>query len=165
LDDAERAVRLAQTAEDKALEATALNALGRIVGMSRSAVEGIELLELARERASSSNVPSQAAVADLNLAYLANASGDPAGAESHTRRGLELEGVYPATVAMLRANRGLARACAGDLDGALALQLAAIRTAGLAGSRACARRAVACLHLYLARRTCRGQAPSPKRSR
>ena len=61
LADAEQAAGLVGRGSDAAVEGRVLNSLGLAVGMSRSAAEGIEILERAAERSVEAHLPADAA--------------------------------------------------------------------------------------------------------
>ncbi len=148
LPDAERAVRLAEASDDPALLARALNTLGILVGRARSAREGRAFLERGLAVAHAADLPAQQARARLGLCVLAGATDDVKALEAHARRGLELDGA-PANLAMiLRGNLADARRGLGDLDGALADGLAALREAARIGPQAEAVAAVMLSYVY-----------------
>jgi DNA-binding CsgD family transcriptional regulator/tetratricopeptide (TPR) repeat protein len=148
--DAERAVSLARGFGDAALLARALNALGSAVGMTRSALEGVSILEAAVEHAHTANLPADEARLRFNLSFFADKAGDIARTEAHARTGLTVDGAPAALTARLQGNLGIARWDLGDLDGALAHMLAAQRIAMRAGPQAEAGVAfgLALIHVY-----------------
>jgi DNA-binding CsgD family transcriptional regulator len=150
LADAERAAELACSYDDAELEASALHALGLAIGLTRSAPQGVAVLKRAFERALAGDVPLQAARACMSLAFLAEQAGDIAAMEAHSRRGLEFDGAPASLSTMHYSNLGVARALAGDLDGALAHHLAAQHHAMRGGplTRTGAAAALAYTHLY-----------------
>ena len=147
--DAGRAAEIARSADDAALEANVLNALGLAVGMARSATEGMVILERAAELARATGLPAQAGPAYTNLAYLAEHAGDLPAVEAYSRRGLELDGVPASLLAMLHMNLGVARSLVGALDEALAHHLAAAHQAIRAGQRTTAHVSAALAYVHI----------------
>ena len=131
---AERAEELTRAGDDAELRANVLNVLGLATGMVRSAVDGLAILEDGAEAALAADLPLQAARTFVNAAFLAEHADDIAAIEQYCRRGLELRGLPVSQSAMLHSNLGVARSVAGDLSGALAHHLAAVRDASR-GSR------------------------------
>ena len=132
---AEQALNAAREAGDRALEARALTTLGLIVGQTRTAAEGMAILHEAVELAGRENLPNVAALAYLDLSYLAQVSGDEERGEQYARDGLALGEISPALEARLRGNVALGPRNAGRLEEALAHLLAARATAERAGQR------------------------------
>jgi DNA-binding CsgD family transcriptional regulator len=130
---AETATALAHEIGDIALETRVLNALGLAVGMARSAKEGIEILERAAELSTEAHLPRDAARAYANLSYLDALTGDTEAMRTHTNLGLAIRGAADAAVSTLRVNLGFAEADEGNLDAALAHELAAHRLAARTG--------------------------------
>jgi len=148
--DAEAAAALVQAGDHPALEARVLNALGLAVGMARSAVEGLTILERAVVLAVEADLPTEASRAYVNLSFLDALSGDTRGELNHIRLGLAVEGAPASISALLHSNLGFAEGQLGNLDTALAHELAALRVAAHGGPLTRAR--VACglafVHLW-----------------
>ena len=125
LPHAERAAAAAREAGDPLLELRALNRLGLAVGMARDSAEATALLERVAVRAVAAGLPAEAGLAYLNLSFFADAAGDAQADADYARRGLALEHLPASLEVLLRSNLGVALADLGDLDGALAHQLAA----------------------------------------
>jgi DNA-binding CsgD family transcriptional regulator len=136
IEDAERAAELARSSEEVGVEARALNSLGYAVCRSREASEGIAILEQALRVATIADIPAEIAIARMRLGFMADAVGDLAAAQEHLRAGLEVSGAPPWVATQLQATLGLLLAHIGDLDGALAFGLAAVRQATRVGPRA-----------------------------
>jgi DNA-binding CsgD family transcriptional regulator len=136
---AERAVAVARETGDRLLELRALTSLGLIVGQVRSAEEGMALLRQAVSIASDEDSPKDAALAYLDLSYLAQVSGDEERGEQFAREGLTLPHLPPALEALLRGNVALGPMNRGDLDTALAYLLSAQAVASRAGPKTAAR--------------------------
>ncbi len=151
LPDAERAVELAEQADDPLLLVRTLGPLGMAVGQSRDAVEGMVILERAADLASAAGARAEEARLRVNLSYLAGAAGDFAAHERHTRLGLAIEGAPTQLLAALQVNRGLGLGRLGDLDGALAHGLAARRLAARAGPATEVRTGLTVAFIYLRR--------------
>ena len=151
LPDAERAVELAEQADDPLLLVRALSPLGMAVGQSRDAGEGMAILERAADLASAAGAPAEEARLRLNLCYLAAAAGDYATLERHERLGLAIEGAPASMLAYLQGNSGLRLSKLGDLDGALAHGLASRRLAARAGPATEVRAGLAITYIYLRR--------------
>jgi len=151
LPDAERAAQLAEASDDPALLAWALNALGTVVARARSARRGMAILERGLAVAHAAELPAQEARARLSLSYAAHGAGDIEAVEAQARRGLELDGVPAGLAIILRVNISVARFELGDLDGALAHGLAALRQAARIGPQAEATAAVVLSYVYLER--------------
>ena len=151
LADADRAAQLAEASDDPALLARALNTLGIVVGVARSVREGMTIVERALAVAHAADLPAQEARARLSLSYIARGASDIEATEMHARRGLELVGVPASLATVLRANLGSSRLDAGDFDGALAHELAALREASRIGPQAQAPVAVLLSYVYLQR--------------
>ena len=134
LADAEAAGDLVPDTADPALHVRVLNSLGLAIGMSRSAVEGIPILERAADLAVHGKLPSEAGRAYANLSFLDAQLGDNARGQMHIRSGLSITGLPPSVTAVLHSNLGIHVAEAGDLDAALAHELAAFRFAPRHGS-------------------------------
>jgi DNA-binding CsgD family transcriptional regulator len=149
LADAGAAADIARATSDVGLEARVLLPLGLSVGMSRSAVEGVGILERAAQLALAANLPIAAGRAYTNLSFLATLSGDDAGACTFIRLGLAIDGVPPSLKAVLHSNLGFAAARLGDLDAGLAHQLAAMRAAALGGPLTRMKVACALGYVYL----------------
>jgi DNA-binding CsgD family transcriptional regulator/tetratricopeptide (TPR) repeat protein len=149
LADARKAVELCQSAGQSELEAGALNALGLATGMTRSAVDAIAILEHALERAQVFDLPTELALARLNLSYFAEMTGDLETAESHALLGAQIVGAPSPLVARMRGNVALARVMQGDLDGALAHALAAVKLASLTDPRTEAELAITVTYVRL----------------
>jgi DNA-binding CsgD family transcriptional regulator len=132
--DAEAAAALVPEGSDAALEAQVLNCLGLAVGMSRSAVEGVAILERAAARALDARMPAEAARAYANLSYLDGLSANAPQGRAHIGLGLEIEGAPAPVVSVLRSNMAFAELRRGDLDAALAHALAGLRVASRGGS-------------------------------
>ncbi|MFN2468818.1 MAG: AAA family ATPase [Gaiellaceae bacterium] len=132
---AEQARAAAREAGDRALEARALTTFGLIVGQTRSAAGGISILHEAVELARREGLPNVAALAYLDLSYLAQVSGDEERGEQYARDGLALGDISPALEALLRGNVALGPMNAGRLEESLAHLLAARATAERAGQR------------------------------
>jgi DNA-binding CsgD family transcriptional regulator len=130
---AEAAAELAHEIGDVALQTRVLNALGLAIGMARNAKAGIEILERAAELATEAHLPRDAARAYANLSYLDALTGDSAAMRTHTSLGLAIRGAADAAVSTLRVNLGFAEADEGNLNGALAHELAAHRLAARTG--------------------------------
>jgi DNA-binding CsgD family transcriptional regulator len=130
---AERAEELTRAGDDAELRANVLNVLGLATGMVRSAVDGLAILEDGAEAALAADLPLQAARTFVNAAFLAEHANDDAAIETYCRRGLKLHGLSVAQSAMLHSNLAVARSLAGDLSGALAHHLAAVRDASRGG--------------------------------
>jgi DNA-binding CsgD family transcriptional regulator len=148
LADAERAVELAQASGDVAVQARALNALAQILGAAGRSADGLAVAERAVELATAADLPAEAAAAHASAAFHSENSGDVDGIEAHTRAGLEIAGAPDSQLAFLRCVLGVALVIRGDLDGALAHQLAALRQAARVGPQPEARVA---LTLFYAR--------------
>jgi len=148
--DAERAAKLARRHRDVAVEARAVNSLAYAMCRSRGAAEGIAILQRALRLAAAAELPADIATARLRLGYMAEAVGDLPEATEHLRRGLEVTGAPTWMTAHLQSTLGLVLAHIGDLDGALAHGLAALRQAARVGSRTETRVAIhtAFAHLY-----------------
>lgn len=149
LADAELAAELAQGIHDVGLEARVLNSLGLAVGMSRSAVEGAAILEVAAERALEADMPTEAARAYTNLSFLDALAGDIAQQQAHIRLGLAIEGAPVSLTTTLHSNLGFAHAQLGDLDAGLAHELAALRLAARGGPLTRAKVACALGYMHL----------------
>ncbi len=134
LADARRAAELSRAAGEPQLEVGALNALGLATGMRRTAEEAIAILEQALQLAKIHDLPTEQALALLNLSYFAELAGDMATAESYARVGTEIVGAPSSLLARLRGNVALSRVMRGDLDGAMAHGLAALKVATYTGS-------------------------------
>jgi len=133
LADVERAAEITSGAVDAALAVGTLNVLGLAIGMARSAVEGMAVLERARDRALETDLPAEAARACNNLGYLGDLAGDISRTTGeHYLRGLAITGTIPATKATLHSNLGMTFSYVGDLDQALAHHLAALNVAARA---------------------------------
>src|SRR5207302_1337881 len=104
---AEQAVAAARKTKDRALEVKALTCLGLVLGEARSAPEGIRILQEAVTLAADEDLPTDAALAFLDLSYLGQVSGDEAAAEEYARRGLSLPHIPAALEALLRGNAAL----------------------------------------------------------
>jgi DNA-binding CsgD family transcriptional regulator/DNA-binding transcriptional ArsR family regulator len=157
--DAERAAELARVSGDSALEANALVSLGLAVGLTRSLSEGTAILERGLELASAQDLSAEAARARLNLSHLSELGNDAAACEQHARLGLELAGV-PLTLGLtLRSNLSESLAERGDLDAALAHQLAALRQAERVGPQGRVRVKLTLAHVQL----CRGDLAAARR--
>ena len=151
LADAERAVDVAEAAGNPAVLARALNSLGIVVGVARDARRGMAILERGLAVAHSADLPALEGRARLSLSYLAGSTGDVEAWEAHSSRGLAVDGVPAQLAAMLRGNLGGARAGLGDLDGALAHSLTALREAARIGPQAEASAAIDLAYVYLLR--------------
>jgi hypothetical protein len=151
LPDAERAAELAESTDDPALLAGALNTLGIVVGVARSLPTGIATLGRGVAVARAAELPTQEALSRLHLSYLALVAGDLEAVEAHARRGLELEGVPPNLATILRGNVSDALLRLGDSDGALAHGLTALRGAARLWPQVQATAAVALGYVYLHR--------------
>ena len=149
--DAERAAELAETSDDPPLLALAVNTLGHVVGVTRNARRGTAILERALTLAHAADLPAQEARARLSLSFLAATADDIEALEAHSRRGLELHGAPASLAWMLRGNLGDARRGLGDLDGALAHGLAALREAARIGPPAEATALLTLGYVYLER--------------
>ena len=132
--DAEAAAALVPAGSDAALEAQVLNCLGLAVGMARSAVEGVAILERAAARALDARMPAEAARAYANLSYLDGLSANAPQGRAHIGLGLQIEGAPAPVVSVLRSNMAFAELRRGDLDAALAHALAGLRVASRGGS-------------------------------
>jgi DNA-binding CsgD family transcriptional regulator len=139
---AERALAAARELGDRLLEVRGLITLGLIVGQTRSAAEGIELLQEAVSLAAVEDLPNEGALAHLDLSYLSQVSGDEIGGEEYARKGLELRHISPAMEALLRGNVALGPMNRGELDTALAYLLSAEAVAERAGPKTAGRIAV-----------------------
>jgi DNA-binding CsgD family transcriptional regulator/tetratricopeptide (TPR) repeat protein len=133
LDDAERAVQLIEPGDDTGLQVRVLNTYGLTVGMGRSAVEGVSVLDEVARRAEAADLRSEATRAYLNASFLDSLIGDLASERNHIQQGLAIEGGAAATRALLHSNLGHAIAEGGDLDVGLAHQLAGVRVGAHAG--------------------------------
>ena len=147
--DAERAVELAESQGDVLPRVTALGALGLAVGQARSAADGIRILESAAELASAASLQAEEARLRLNLSYLAGSAGDLAAKEKHIRLGLALDGAPASLTAFIHGNQSHSLAHHGNLDGALAHGLAALRLAARAGPSIEARVAIAITYVRI----------------
>src|SRR5579875_742072 len=127
LPHAERALALARETDDPLLEVQAL------------------------DRALAADLPAEAAHALLNLSYFSDAAGDAAAAADYARQGLDVEGLPPSMEVLLRSNLGGALADLGDLDGALAQQLAARAQASRISPKLEARILVTLAHVHILR--------------
>jgi len=148
LEDAEAAARLLRPGDPAALQARVLNSLGLVVGIARSGPEGRAVLERAVQRAVEANLPMETSRAYNNLSFLAYQSGDVSGSNAYIQRGVAVEGAPPSMAALLRANLGFNEAQLGNLDTALAHELAAMRIARRAGPLTRARTACALGFVY-----------------
>jgi DNA-binding CsgD family transcriptional regulator len=148
--DAARAAELARGG-DAGLEAKVLNALGMAVGMTRSAREGMDILERAFQAAVAADLPLEAGRTCVNLPFLAEHDSDLATMEAYIRRGLEIDGIPANQSAMLHSNLGVAVSLTGDLDAALAHHLIGARYASRAGPFTQARVAGALVYVHLFR--------------
>ncbi len=133
LADAEIAADLARASDDARLEARVLNSLGLAVGMNRSAVEGVGILERAAELAFKASLPVEAGRAYVNLSFLDSFAGDTLSAQAHLHAGLAIEGLPASLTAVMHSNMGFFEAELGDLDAGLAHELAALRVAARGG--------------------------------
>ena len=129
---AAEAVQLARQLDDAGLTAHALNSLGIAAGLCGDVDDGVRLLEQAMQAAAIAARPTEVARAHQGIALLAERSGDVELFERHTRQALELPDIHPALLPPLRSALGRARAETGELNDALADQLAALRDAELA---------------------------------
>jgi DNA-binding CsgD family transcriptional regulator len=127
LADAKCAAVLARTAGNIGLEANALVSLGLAVGIAEDPVRGIAILEQGLDRAVAADDTAEAARARLNLGYVSMLAGDDDAPRRHLELGLELLGVPAMMRALLHASLSDSLADVGDLDGALAHQLASRR--------------------------------------
>ena len=157
--DAEAAAALVPEGSDPALEAQVLNCLGLAVGVGRGTAEGKAILIRAAACALDAGVPSEAARAYTNLSYFDGLADDWNGQATNVRLGLAVEGAPASHAALLRGNLAFAEAFAGNLDGALAHALAALRVADRGGqwTRRRAGCALAYMHLW------RGELPAARR--
>ena len=157
--DAEAAAALVPEGSDPALEAQVLNCLGLAVGVVRGTAEGKAILTRAAACALDAGVPSEAARAYTNLSYFDGLADDWNGQATNVRLGLAVEGAPASHAALLRGNLAFAEAYAGNLDGALAHALAALRVADRGGqwTRRRAGCALAYMHLW------RGELPAARR--
>lgn len=149
LPDAQRAVELAEAMDDPVLLARALTTSGVVHGNAHGTHRGRIALERALAVARAADLPAQEARARVHLSYLAGIGDDTEAVEAHALAGLQLDGVPAAQAVVLRSNLGTARLQAGDLDGALAHQLAALREAARLGPQAQAPTAIALGFVYL----------------
>ena len=131
--DAAAAAELVRGAHDVVIEARVLSSLGLAVGMARSATEGIQILERAAELAVEAGLPGDAARAYVNLSYLDALSDDLVAMRAHVNLGLAIAGAPPSVVSTLRMNLGFVEGHLGNLDAALAHELAALRIAARGG--------------------------------
>jgi DNA-binding CsgD family transcriptional regulator len=136
LPDAERAVEIAASTGDPGLEARALNALGLAVGVARNPRDGMRILERAAAYGHLAGAAAETARARINLAFLAELAGDLQTSMINSRLAVEIKGVPPSVAVLARANRACVLYEQGDLDGALADLLAAMRMAEQAGAHA-----------------------------
>ncbi len=148
---AEEAFRQAQDLGDPLLSLQARNRLGLIVGQTAGPAHAIPLLREVKEAAGRAGMPGEAALALLNLSCLSELAGDTAGLEAYAREGLALPGVPPSLQALLRSNLSLGVMNRGDLDEALAHQLAARAVAVRVGRRAEDRVVVGLVHVHARR--------------
>jgi len=148
---AERALEAAREAAQPLLELRALNRLGLAVGMARDSAEATALLEQVAVRAAAAGLADEAGRAFLNLSFFANAAGDAQADADYARRGLAVENLPASLEVLLRSNLSLALADLGDLDGALAQQLAARAAAVRLEPKLEARVLVALAHVHLLR--------------
>jgi DNA-binding CsgD family transcriptional regulator len=144
---AEAAALIAEGEGDPALRARVLNVLGLAVGMTRSAPDGVALLEQAADAAAAADLPLEAGRAYANLSFLDALRGESARAIEHIRLGLAIGALPPAMQAVMRVNLGSSLAKLGDLDGGLAHELAALRIAERTSARTRIR--VACSLAYV----------------
>src|SRR5579875_187821 len=151
LPHAERALALARETDDPLLEVQALDRLGFVLGMGRGSEQATPLLTEAIDRALAADLPAEAAHALLNLSYFSDAAGDAAAAADYARQGLDVEGLPPSMEVLLRSNLGGALADLGDLDGALAQQLAARAQASRISPKLEARILVTLAHVHILR--------------
>jgi DNA-binding CsgD family transcriptional regulator len=148
---AQRALAAARQAGDKLLELWAANRLGLIVGETQTAAAGIALLTEVATQAEEAGFAAEAGLARLNLSYLADVSGDPETMARHARAGLALPDLPPNLHALLQSNLGVALMELGDLDGALAHQLAAGATAARVSPGAEQRASLPLCHVLIRR--------------
>jgi DNA-binding CsgD family transcriptional regulator len=151
LPHAERAAAVAHAVGQPLLELRALNRLGLAVGMARDSAEATALLEQVAVRAVAAGLPAEAGLAYLNLSFFADAAGDARADADYARRGLALEHLPASLEVLLRSNLGVALADLGDLDGALAHQLAARAAAVRLEPKLEARVLVSLAHVHLLR--------------
>jgi DNA-binding CsgD family transcriptional regulator len=157
--DAIKAAELTDPSNDAALRVRARDALGLVTGMTRSAREAIGILEDALADARHADLVVEQGRLCLHLSYFAEKVGDYAGSEAYARMGMELQGLNASIRARLEGNLGLSRAAQGDLDGALAYCLAALRVAARVGPQTEARASVTLAEVHL----WRGEAASARR--
>ena len=149
LSDAEAAGLIARDIDDDGLKARVLNPLGLILGMTRSAAQGADVLEVAARHALAAGLPWEAGRAYMSLSFLDLLQRDSVGSMKHIRLGLQIDAVPPSVTALLRANLGFDLGVEGDLAGALAHELTAIRIAERAGPLTRARAACALGYVHL----------------
>ncbi len=130
---AERAVQVARELGDPVLEARALNRLGLAVGQAVAAGKGMEILRRALTLADQRGLSTEAALACLNLSYLATICNDIEAMRDWALRGLAIPGLTANLESVLRSNAGDALMLLGDLGGALAYAVSARAVAAVVG--------------------------------
>lgn len=148
---ADRAVEAARECGDAALEARALTRLGFVTGMARDSEAATEILLGAASLARDAHLPAETARAYLNLSFFADAAGDAEQCAAYAHEGLAVVDLPPGVEVLLRANLSNALADGGDLDGALAYQLAARAAATRLAPRLEERVLVGLAHVHIQR--------------
>jgi len=146
---AEDAVTLARRTGDPLSEVNALMILGNALARTRGVQDAKPVLENAADRAIEEDLPTESARAFWTLGACVELTGDVEACRTYLDRGLRFEGVAPAITAGLQGALSSALGELGDLDGALAHALAAVRCAERAGARVRARAALKLAEAHL----------------